>query len=636
MNNKLNVLFLEDSFADKEFICEMLNKSEQLYEFVHVVTESEFIKALNENSFDLILSDFSLTGYNAFEALKITQSLKPEIPFICVSGSIGEETAIELLKMGAVDYVLKDRPERLPFAIQRALQEVKAKEEILKKTKELEESEEKFRNIFQFHSAVKLLIDANTGNIVDANQAAAQFYGWSNEELKNMQIFQINTLDPDQLKKEIEQVQNFKKNQFEFVHRKADGTFVDVEVFSSKIEFNSKVFLHSIVHDISEKKKILNDLINAKEKAEESDQLKTAFINNISHEIRTPLNSIIGFGQFLAESDLPEEERVEMFDHLHESSLRLMNTVDDFVDMAMIVSSSMPVNKKSFALRPFFEDYITSIYSVCNRKKIDCIVDAPIVDDHHCVFSDQDLIKKVLNKIFDNAIKFTQKGSINIGYHVNKDVVSFFVKDTGQGISPEKLDLIFKMFSQEEASMNRGHEGSGLGLSIAKGVLELLDGKIFVESRKGFGSTFTIQIPIHCPNEKMETKSTIQHSNYKIKPPLVLIAEDDELNYQYFQTILQRQGIKYIHVYNGQEAVELCKECPDISVVFMDIKMPVLNGIEATKLIKEFRKDLPIIATTAYAQTGDKEKFLSLGCDDYVAKPIKKDQLIELISKYSI
>jgi CheY-like chemotaxis protein len=242
----------------------------------------------------------------------------------------------------------------------------------------------------------------------------------------------------------------------------------------------------------------------------------------------------------------------------------------------------------------------------------------------------------VLNKIFDNALKFTQKGSINIGYNVSKEIVTFFVKDTGQGISPEKLDLIFKMFSQEESSLNRGHEGSGLGLSIAKGVLELLDGKIFVESRKGFGSTFTIQIPIHCPNEKVEITSTVQHSHFRNKPPLVLIAEDDELNYQYFQTILQRQGIKYIHVYNGQEAVELCKECPDISLVFMDIKMPVLNGIEATKLIKEFRKDLPIIATTAYAQTGDKEKFLSLGCDDYVAKPIKKDQLIELISKYSI
>jgi PAS domain S-box-containing protein len=346
INKKLKVLFLEDSIPDKEFICEMLNHSEPKYEFVHVVTEPEFIQALNEYEFDLILSDFSLSGFNAFEALKIVIATNPEIPFICVSGSIGEETAIDLLKLGAVDYVLKDRPERLPFAIQRALQEVKAKEEILKKSRELEESEEKFRNIFQLHSAVKLLIDANTGNIMDANQAAAQFYGWSIEELKNMQIFQINTLNSEQLKEEMENVQNFKKNQFEFVHKKADGSIVDVEVFSSKIEFSGKVFLHSIVHDISEKKKILNDLIYAKEKAEESDQLKTAFINNISHEIRTPLNSIIGFGQFLAESDLPEEERVEMFDHLHESSLRLMNTVDDFVDMAILVKTPLPACSK--------------------------------------------------------------------------------------------------------------------------------------------------------------------------------------------------------------------------------------------------------------------------------------------------
>jgi PAS domain S-box-containing protein len=633
-NTKLKVLFLEDSIEDKELICELLNKTEHQFEFLHVLNETDYKKALFENHFDLILSDFSLNGFNAFEALRICQSIYPETPFICISGSIGGEMAIELLKLGAVDYVLKERPERLPFAIQRALNEVNTKNEILKTAKELAESEEKFRNIFQHHAAAKLLIEAETGNIVAANQAAAQFYGWSIDELKNMKIFHINTLDSELLKKEMVHVQNSNKNQFEFVHKKSDGSFVDVEVFSSSITINNKNFLHSIIHDISDKKKILRDLITAKESAEESDQLKTAFINNISHEIRTPLNSIIGFGQFLAEPNLPEKERAEMFSHLHQSSLRLMNTVDDYVDMAMIVSSSLPVHKKGFSLQSFFEDFITQIYPTCKQNNIDCIFDTPSDNVTIYILSDRELLNKVLIKILDNAIKFTHNGTITIGYSITDQNIEFYIKDTGKGISPEKLELIFKMFTQEESSMTRGYEGSGLGLAIAKGILELLDGQILVESIKGFGSTFFVRIPnIPCyENQNVGINYIVE----KIKTPFVLIAEDDELNYQYLQTILKRQGIKYLHVMNGLDAVALCKECPDITIVFMDIKMPILNGIEATKQIKTFRKELPVIATTAYAQTGDKERFISIGCDDYLAKPIKKDQLIAYIEKYSL
>lgn len=630
----LKVLFLEDSLQDMELFSEMLSHSGYVLDLIHVDNEKEYKQSLINNYFDIILSDFSLVGFDAFGALEICKQICPNTPFICVSGSIGEETAIELLKLGAVDYVFKDRPERLPYAIKRALEEAKTKMDHQKAAEELRESEEKFRNIFQLHSAINLLIDPNDGRIIDANKAASDFYEWSIEELKSMTIFQINTLDSNLLRNEIHHVLDTKKNQFEFVHQKSDGSTVDVEVYSSKINIKGAPYLYSIVHDISEKKRILKDLVAAKEKAEESDRLKTAFIHNISHEIRTPLNSILGFGQYLSEADLPENERIEMYDHLQKSSARLMNTVDDYVDIAMIVTSTMKVNKKEFLIQSFFDEFVADTFHLFNHLKVEYIIDTPIQNSNVSLCSDKELIKKILFKLIDNAIKFTTRGSITCGYKILDDYVEFFVKDTGKGIAQEKIDMIFQMFSQEESSMTRGYEGSGLGLTISKGLLNLLGGDIQVSSVKGIGSNFSFRIPFKTKNTETTPSKDFKLVEIKNKP-VILVAEDDELNYMYMETLFNRSGFEYFHVENGLEAVELCKNNPQINIVFMDIKMPVMNGLEATKLIRDFRPDLPIIATTAYAQTGDEERFLSEGCNDYLSKPIRKEKLMEIIRKYA-
>ncbi|HNX21670.1 MAG TPA: response regulator [Bacteroidales bacterium] len=632
--SNLKVLFLEDSLHDMELLCEMLTNAGYVLDIIHVDNELDYTKNLNSHQFDIILSDFSLVGFDAFGALEISKQICPDTPFICVSGSIGEETAIELLKLGAVDYVFKDRPERLPYAIKRALDETKTKIAHQKAAEELRESEEKFRNIFQLHSAINLLIDPQDGHIVDANKAASEFYEWSIEELKSMTIFQINTLDSNLLRNEMHHILDTNKNQFEFIHRKSDGSTVDVEVYSSKITIKGIPYLYSIIHDISDKKKFLLDLLAAKEKAEESDRLKTAFIHNISHEIRTPLNSILGFGQYLSEADLPQNERIEMFDHLQKSSTRLMNTVDDYVDIAMIVTSTMKVNKKEFIVQPFFDEFIADTFYLFNHLKIEYIVDTPIQSSNLALFSDKELIRKILLKLLDNAIKFTSRGSISCGYKVLDESIEFFVKDTGKGIAQEKIDMIFKMFSQEESSMTRGYEGSGLGLTISKGLLNLLGGEIQVSSVKGIGSNFSFRIPFKTIETQTNPDEDLKLFDNQNKP-VILVAEDDELNYMYMETLFNRNGFEFFHVENGLEAVELCKENPQINIVFMDIKMPVMNGLEATKLIRGFRPDLPIIATTAYAQTGDEERFLSEGCNDYLAKPIRKEKLMEIIKKYA-
>ncbi|MDP2115434.1 MAG: response regulator, partial [Bacteroidota bacterium] len=248
--------------------------------------------------------------------------------------------------------------------------------------------------------------------------------------------------------------------------------------------------------------------------------------------------------------------------------------------------------------------------------------------------SDPELIRKILNILFDNALKFTEKGSISCGYKVINGFVEFFVQDTGKGIARDKLEMIFNMFSQEDTSNTRGHEGSGLGLSIAGGLVNLLGGTISVASEKGKGSIFTFTVPFH-ETEVAEKFAPVEKKNSIITgKPMVLIAEDEESNYLYMEMVLKQAGCDYLLAKNGFEAVELCKQHTDITLVLMDIRMPVMNGLEATKLIREFRPELPIIATTAYAQTGDEQRFLAAGCNGYIAKPINKDKIFNIIHRY--
>lgn len=251
---RLRVLSLEDSPQDFEIIRELLAAAGFETEMDRVETEKDFTAQLENREYDIILADFKLPEFDVFTALRLTIEKRPELPFICVSGSIGEETAIELIKKGAVDYIRKDRPERLPIAVKRALAEAKEKKGRIRAEKALRENEELFRNSFKYHAAITLFIDPDTGNIIDANNAAVDFYRWPYEQLSSMNIAEINTLSPEEIKQAMEKVKNGQQTVFELRHRRADGSIRDVEVFSSKIEAKGKILLHSIIHDITERK----------------------------------------------------------------------------------------------------------------------------------------------------------------------------------------------------------------------------------------------------------------------------------------------------------------------------------------------------------------------------------------------
>lgn len=375
-----------------------------------------------------------------------------------------------------------------------------------------------------------------------------------------------------------------------------------------------------------------SELIIARDKAEESDRLKTAFLNNISHEIRTPLNGILGFAPIVIQPDITMEEKEEFLEILNLSSTRLMNTINDIMDISLIISGNMGVYPQLIDISSLLKKVFQAFQEPAEKKKLDFKMQFPVNTDPFNLNTDEEMLRKVVSKIVDNSIKFTQEGSVILGFELLNNEIEIFVKDTGQGIEDDAQELIFENFMQENVSNTRVHEGSGLGLSIARGMMQLLGGKIRIASTKNEGTVVFLTLPNITSSTSSKTMNTSKPINAVGKPTL-LIAEDDDYSYFYVETLLRNEN-KILRAYNGQEAIDLCREHPEISLVLMDIKMPVINGMEATQSIKSFRNDLPIIAITAYAESGNAYKIKEAGCDDYFSKPITKTELLSLIQKY--
>lgn len=385
------------------------------------------------------------------------------------------------------------------------------------------------------------------------------------------------------------------------------------------------------VQDITVKKKLELELIEAKEKAEASSRLKTAFLNNISHEIRTPLNGIIGFGELISQSGLTHEAKQSYLKNLQKSTKRLIDTVTDYMDISMVVSGSMNVIKKDINVTEFlngiYEDYKTAF----ENKGIKFLLTLPENVDSYKLHSDSELLEKVLSHLISNAVKFTQTGEVTFGLRDSEQGKQFFITDTGIGIAKENLSLVFEKFSQENEGMSRNYEGNGLGLSIVKGIVELLGGQIYVESEKNIGSVFSFTLN----NDVWKEDNKKQNSEIAkgLKRPVILIVEDDDINMYFLETYIKGIKCDYYSAVNGLEAVEMCKNNSDINLVLMDLKLPVMDGYKATSEIKKFRSDLTIIAVTAHAMAGDEAKAIDAGCDGYIPKPITGDGLLTKIKE---
>ena len=371
----------------------------------------------------------------------------------------------------------------------------------------------------------------------------------------------------------------------------------------------------------------------ARDKAEESDRLKSAFLLNLSHEIRTPMNGILGFIDLLRDPDLTSDQRDEFFEIVNISGQRLLNTITDIIELSKIQSNIVKINTSEFNVNSMLHQLYDSFKKQAVIKGLDFTFISPKVI--LLLKTDEEKLKLILSKIINNAIKFTEQGFVEMGIQFNPTSITFYVKDSGVGIKPERQEAIFDRFVQEDITITRPYEGAGAGLYIAKAYTEKMGGQIRVESQVGHGSTFYVAFKeVSLQIKELPTPSPQNENSAFSENNLILIAEDDEFSFQCLEIILKKENLRYIHAKNGQEAVELCRQNPKVNLVLMDIKMPVMNGYEATRQILKFRPDLPVVAQTAHGYTDNKYEALSNGCADYLTKPITKKALMQVLNKY--
>lgn len=401
-------------------------------------------------------------------------------------------------------------------------------------------------------------------------------------------------------------------------------------------ELKRKSILLGIVYDITERKNYVKDIIQARQKAEESDRLKSSFLATMSHELRTPLNAVIGFSDLiLGDSDLDPE--LDEFVHLiNNNGLHLLSLIEDIFDLSLMESNQIKIYNDKFELIQGLQDLTEMIPIEIEKfnKEDDIVFINELPDKQIFLDSDASRVNQIVGNLLKNAIKFTPKGYVKLGVReVDEDVI-IYVEDNGIGISKEKQNIIFEIFRQGEESLTRQFGGAGLGLSLSHNLSELLGGKLWVDSDENTGAVFSFKIKRlrnghDTINEKSITVETIDWSN-----KYVLIAEDEFSNFELLLYILKPTKVRIKQVTNGNDAIfeALSVERPDL--ILMDIKMPDLNGFEATKIIKEVYPDLPIIAQTAFAISGDRELALEMGCDEYISKPLKKIDLLKLMKNY--
>lgn len=372
---------------------------------------------------------------------------------------------------------------------------------------------------------------------------------------------------------------------------------------------------------------------NAERKAIDSDMLKTAFLQNISHEIRTPMNSIVGFSHLLQDKTITETDKTEYLEMISKSSDQLLNIVNEVLDISLIETGNISLNKKRVHLNSLLDDVYQS-YKSQIKENIEFSLNKGLSDSLSTILTDDIKVTQILNNLINNAIKFTDKGQIRFGYSLVNKELEFFIEDTGIGIDSEFHDKIFERFLKVDKENIRLYDGVGLGLAICKGNVELLKGRIWLESKPGNGSIFFFTIPYEQIAEEVPVEKNKDFNNNYLTDLTILVAEDDEINYLYIKEIFRGTGAEILHAVNGKESVEMCRSNNKIDILLIDIKMPVMNGYEAIKQIREIRPRLPIIAQTAFALSNEMLKAFNAGSNDYISKPFKKDQLLALVTKH--
>jgi hypothetical protein len=484
-----------------------------------------------------------------------------------------------------------------------------------------------------------LILLNQEGNILTINKATTDSLQFEQKELEGKSVATLFPEDPFNTRL-VERILSAE------VISNSDGCFqarnkkiVPIIFSSSPLRDTLGVMMGTvfIARDITMQKHIQDELIKSKDKAEESDRLKSAFLANMSHEIRTPMNGILGFADLLKTPNLSGEKQQAYIKIIEKSGSRMLNIINDIIDISKIEAGLVGTSIGDSNINEQLEYIYTFFKPEADAKGLGLFLKNALPEEDAVIVTDREKVFAILTNLLKNAIKFTDNGSIEFGYTIEKSNIQFFVKDTGIGIPKAKQEAIFERFIQADTSDRMARHGAGLGLSITRAYVEMLGGKIWVESAEETGSAFFFTLPYNNRRTEqalIEDKVQADIASQDFKQITILIAEDDETSKVLISLYINDFGKNIMVARTGTEAIGICRNNPDIDLILMDIQMPGLNGYEATRQIREFNKDVIIIAQTALAQTGEREKAIKAGCNEYITKPINKANLLELINKH--
>ncbi len=499
--------------------------------------------------------------------------------------------------------------------------------------------------LFEGSTEAIIMIDKE-GRVLKSNSEFTRLYGYAPGEIQNKNIDDFIS-DPANAAESVKITQDATQGivtENETKRRHKDGHLIDVSILVTPISINGKICgAYGIYRDITDRKRIEKNLIAAKEKAEESDKLKSAFLSNMSHEIRTPMNAILGFSTLLSDAGVSEEERAEFIRIIKERGTDLMRIIDDIIDVAKIESGQIKVEIKDCLINTLMANLSVTLNEVkrkTNKTKVILNCLPGNMDKDFSILTDGNRLRQIMTNLIENALKFTDEGFVEFGYTLKNigmdSFIEFFVRDTGIGIPEEMHAIIFERFRQVDDTNTRKYGGTGLGLTISKNLIRLLGGEIRLESERGTGTVFYVLFPLQVtPVTITETVKTMPSTSLAQiwGSKNILVVEDEDSNYFLLDRILRRTGVKLTWAKNGMDAIEFC-DSQHFDLVLMDIRMPGMDGYEATQAIKKNHKNLPIIAQTAYALKGERENSIAAGCDNYISKPIDSRELLAILGKY--
>jgi len=499
----------------------------------------------------------------------------------------------------------------------------------------IDESETKYKKMFENSPEAMLLVD-NLGIIRNCNSAFYEISGRSENEIINKHFVKTNLLSvkklPEYMKLWAKILREKKNQKLEFEWKDNNGEIrTSVGHFAPVIKKNKIAGFQALLKDITQQKEFEKNLILAKERAEENNRLKGAFLETMSHELRTPLNAVIGFSN-LIEDENEYDSIKEMNKYVTENGKKLLCIIESIFDISMLETRSAVLKIEEFSVNDIFAELeitLKGMIELEHKSEISTLYQPGNRNQDIRITTDKQRLKQLLTNLLTNAVRYTDRGSIRYGYTLQKGDIQFFVSDTGIGIPQNKLQLIFQKFTQVDSSPTRSRGGLGLGLSIVDEISKLLNGELSVDSQYGKGSSFyfTLQSKNSGDTNKGKTRNDLSNKT-------IMVVEDVESNYLYLEKLLTEEGASVLWAQTGHDALAIVEKLDRIDLILMDIRMPDMDGYEITRKIKKMSPKIPVIAQTAYAMASDRKEAIDAGCSEHISKPIKVDILREIVHKY--